>query len=391
MKPVEYYRGREQTYLKHFFLERYLERVAYNIGSFAGEFVYVDGFSGPWMSEHEKFEDTSFIIAIEQLRRVRDGLAKTGKHPRIRCVFVERDQDAFGALQRAIADVHDLEVHPIRGEFEDAIPEILTRVGRSFSLMFIDPTGWSGFGLKRITPILQHQPGEVLVNFMFDHINRFLDDPRPEIAESFAELFGGAGWEPVIKAGPHREEAIVDFYKERFRIAGAFSSVTSTRILKPLADRSYFYLIYGTRHPKGLLEFRGVEKKAVEEQEHIRLSAQQQARIERTGQQELFSVADDRGGPRSFEEERGARIEAARVRLDRLLTPGQRVRYEDAVAAVLEIPLVWESDLKDLIATFRTRGELEVIGLAAGQRVPRPGCFLERRRGGASESPIRPE
>ena len=32
MKPVEYYRGREQTYLKHFFLERYLERVAYVIG-----------------------------------------------------------------------------------------------------------------------------------------------------------------------------------------------------------------------------------------------------------------------------------------------------------------------------------------------------------------------
>jgi len=27
MKAVEYYSGREQTYLKHFFLERYLERV----------------------------------------------------------------------------------------------------------------------------------------------------------------------------------------------------------------------------------------------------------------------------------------------------------------------------------------------------------------------------
>jgi hypothetical protein len=51
VKSPEYYRGREQTYLKHFFLERYLERVAYNIGWSAPEFVYVDGFSGPWRSE----------------------------------------------------------------------------------------------------------------------------------------------------------------------------------------------------------------------------------------------------------------------------------------------------------------------------------------------------
>ena len=51
MKPADHYRGREQTYLKHFFLERYLERVAYKVGSFAPEFVYVDGFSGPWKTE----------------------------------------------------------------------------------------------------------------------------------------------------------------------------------------------------------------------------------------------------------------------------------------------------------------------------------------------------
>lgn len=34
MKPPEFYRGREQTYIKHFFLEKYLERVAWNISSF---------------------------------------------------------------------------------------------------------------------------------------------------------------------------------------------------------------------------------------------------------------------------------------------------------------------------------------------------------------------
>ena len=79
LKPPEFYRGREQTYVKHFFLEKYLERVAYNIFSFRNEFTYVDGFSGPWKSADEDFADTSFAIALNQLRNVRDGMSQRGK------------------------------------------------------------------------------------------------------------------------------------------------------------------------------------------------------------------------------------------------------------------------------------------------------------------------
>ena len=129
-----HYKGREQTYLKHFFLEKYLERVAYVIGFSHPEFVYVDGFSGPWKSENEAFEDTSFIIAINVLRRVRDGLAKKGKEPRIRCLFVEKDPQAFTALESAVQNVADLEITPLNGDFEALIPKILGFIGRSFSL-----------------------------------------------------------------------------------------------------------------------------------------------------------------------------------------------------------------------------------------------------------------
>ncbi len=31
MKPAAYYKGKEQTYVKHFFLERYIETVAFHI------------------------------------------------------------------------------------------------------------------------------------------------------------------------------------------------------------------------------------------------------------------------------------------------------------------------------------------------------------------------
>ena len=108
MKPPEFYADREQTYVKHFFLERYLEQVAYHVLSFRDEFVYVDGFSGPWRSEDENFGDTSFHIAIETLRKVRAGmLARRGKTKQVRCVFVEKDPEAFTDLEEFVRGVDD--------------------------------------------------------------------------------------------------------------------------------------------------------------------------------------------------------------------------------------------------------------------------------------------
>jgi three-Cys-motif partner protein len=376
MKDLAYYQGREQTYLKHFFLEQYLERVAYIIGYWQPEFTYVDGFSGPWKSESEVFEDTSFIIAINRLRQVRDGLIKAGKRPRIRCLFIEKDTQAFRSLERAVSDISDLETKPSKGEFEELIPDILRFIGNSFSLVFIDPSGWTGFGLRKIKPIIQHRPGEVIVNFMFDYINRFLEDPRQEIAASFDDLFGGPGWEAALQATRRREENIVELYRERMRTQGTFKHVTSTRILKPIADRAYYYLVYGTRHVRGLLEFRGVEKQTVEEQERVRLSAKQTDRIERTRQEELFSPSILSTGPMSFEEERAAQLTAAATRLRVMLRSKPRIKYEDILGVLLEMPLVWESDVQQIIKDMRAAGELEIENLAPRARTVRAGHLL---------------
>lgn len=156
-------------------------------------------------------------------------------------------------MENAVATIQDIEIKVLCREFEDVVPEIVDYVGRSFSLTFIDPTGWSGFGLRKIRPLLK-LPGEVIINFMYDHVNRYLNDPRPEIAASFDQMFGGPNWylevEDRVGMGMSREDAILDVYCGRLRKFGDFEHVTSTRILKPLSDRSYFHLVYGTRHWK---------------------------------------------------------------------------------------------------------------------------------------------
>ena len=383
MKPSAYYRDREQTYLKHFFLEKYLERVAYNIGSFDNEFVYVDGFSGPWKSEGENFEDTSFKIAIEKLRQVREGIfTANGRRLAIRCVFVEKDVEAFRLLQTTTEGITDLDVSVLHSDFESAIPDILKLIGSAFSLVFIDPTGWTGFGLNTIAPVLRHR-GEVLVNFMFDHINRFVDTPTPEA--SFGDLFGGTNWESIGGAAD-REAAIVALYRERFRAIGEFDFVTSTRILKPTSDRSYFYLVYGTRHLKGLLEFRKVEQKVVEEQERVRLDVKQIRRERRTGMESLFPAENLQPGPRSFDVERQDNLAQSRARLIELLKRRKRVDYLVVLGLMLEFPLVWESDVRAVVLELRASGVVNIENWKPRQRVPNKEHVLVITRQGLSRS-----
>jgi len=70
----ELYRDREQSYVKHVILRTYLERFAHIIGSWADSITYVDCFSGPWQTKSEEFRDTSFGIAIDELRKARQNL-----------------------------------------------------------------------------------------------------------------------------------------------------------------------------------------------------------------------------------------------------------------------------------------------------------------------------
>lgn len=376
MPDPSLYVGREQTYVKHFFLERYLERVAYNIYSFQSDFVYVDGFSGPWKSAAETYKDTSFSLAVDQLRAVRLGQKQgRGKDVTFRCLFVEKDPRAFGELKTTVAGIHDVPIELINGKFEDHIADAVKFVGSSFSLIFIDPTGWTGYPLQKITPLLKLR-GEVLINFMSDHINRFIDDPRPNIAQQFDELFGGAwfdDWKALHDAGMTREAAAIKVYTERLKKAGSYAHVTSTRILKPKSDRTYFYLIYATRHRKGIEEFRAIEEKAVDVQESLRNDVKYQAAVLRTGQPGLFGSAIADGAVAKYEDERKIQLEQAHAKLLELLrSHPEGLSFGEMIGPVMETPLTWKSDLNGWIKELKEQGKIEVLGMKPRERTFKP-------------------
>ena len=236
---------------------------------------------------------------------------------------------------------------------------------------------------RKSVPVLQ-LPGEVIVNFMFDFVNRFLEDPRPEIAETFNPLFGGPNWysevESRVRAGEAREDAVLDVYRSRFKKFGNFNHVTSTRILKPLADRSFFHLVYGTRHWKGLVEFRGVERKAIDVQEQVRDEAKITNRVQRTGQEDLFAKTGMKTESRTFESERNNNLQHGLAITRENLSRRGSMKYEAVLSHALELPLVWESDVQKWLQQMRQDRDIEIPELSGKSRTAKFGYTIVRKR-----------
>jgi len=369
MRPAAYYKGKEQTYLKHFFLERYLETVAFHIGYTHKEFVYVDCFSGPWKADDEQLADTSIRIALDKLNFVRDSLAAQERYADIRAIFVEKDPSAFRTLETALA-LHRgaIATTALRGTFEENIPKILQIVGATFAFFFVDPKGWTGFAMDSITPVLRHRPGEVMVNFMYDFINRFINFPEATNEQSLDRFFGTSTWRDIRDA-TDRESASLDCYQAQLRAAGSYTYMTSTRILKPHSDRAYFHLVYATRSPKGVIKFRDVEKQTVAEQDAIRTTAQREHRETKSGQTELV-FAPTGALSNVIQEERIKRRHEAQRRLFTILQQGPII-FEQLQPRILEIPLVWNTDLTDILMSEQREGRLRIEGLTGRQRVPK--------------------
>jgi three-Cys-motif partner protein len=375
----EAYRGREQTYVKHVILREYLERVAWNILSFKRDFVFVDGFSGPWKSARADHSDTSFGIAIKQLRKVQRGFADKGTPKDLRCIFVERGAHAFRKLEAAAKGAQDLRAEAMQGRFEDHADLIRQRIGNAFSLVFVDPTGWS-FDLKKIAPLLRHEPGEVLVNFMFEHFRRFIDDKRADIRATHALPFGDANWrfglDRLLASGLSQEEAVLRLFKDKLKEHCGFKYVASARVQHRLATKTHFFLVYGTRNPKGLEEFRKVEKSALEIEATSRVEAKERDRQARTDQQFLFSAAEMAQGAPVGDCRAPDRPRAEAWIFDRL-SGYPTITFEKALEGVQENFSLTVPEFKDVLVDLAKRGCVEFDGMA-GKRKPDKGVTIRR-------------
>src|SRR5688500_7998674 len=105
------YEGREQSRAKHEILRGYLGRFAHIIGTWKGTITYVDCFSGPWDVQNPDLSDSSFAIAVEELRKARETLREQrGRSLKLRCFFLEERKSSYERLAKYAADNGDVEI-----------------------------------------------------------------------------------------------------------------------------------------------------------------------------------------------------------------------------------------------------------------------------------------
>lgn len=372
----EIYAGREQTLVKHFILGKYLERFAHIVGSHWSVLTYVDCFAGPWNVRSNDLQDSSFAIALGELRKARETHASRGRSIRLRCFFLEKDAEAFVQLEAFGKSVADAEVATRNASLEDSIAEVVAFINKggeaSFPFVFIDPTGWTGFELDTIQPLLRLNPGEVLVNFMTGHIRRFLDSPDMDTQESLRGLFGSDEFRQRISGltKDDRDDAAVHEYSRRLKEVGDFTHVCSAIVLHPEQDRTHFHLIYATRNPKGVEVFKAAEKSAMAVQETARGEAQQRAREGRTGQRSLLS-SDELHDTSHYDFLRDRYLGKSKELVLQCLKARGCVPYDDVWALALTQPMTWESDLKGWIKDWGP--SIRVDGMRPRQKVPQRG------------------
>jgi three-Cys-motif partner protein len=302
-----------------------------------------------------------------------------GKKLTIRCMFLEKEVQPYARLEEFARLVKDAEVKTQNeelGESIDSILEFVKKGGRgTFPFFFIDPTGWTGFEMDLIAPLLKHRPGEVLINFMTDYIRRFIDHPDQVTKKQFAALFGSDEVKDEILAMPKpqdREDALFLSYARNVQQTGGFSHTCSAIILYPEIDRRFFHLIYATRNRRGVDVFKHVEQQAMEIQAQTRAAAKQRRRVTKTRQPELFG-AQEMSHSQAIDALRTRYLAKARELVMKRLRMAQRLPYEAVWDAALAFPLVWEQDLKEWIKDLEMEGRIKIEGMKPRQRVPKLG------------------
>lgn len=372
------YIDREQTQAKHFILKRYLQALSFKVLR-GWDITYVDGFSGPWKSQTEDYSDTSFMIAINVLKDAQNRiLEQTGIRRKIRCFFSENILDTFKQLDQAVAPYHKpsegFEVQTYFGKFEDSATEIQRFVGQSFPLIFIDPTGWTGYPFEKIKPIFDSQKCEVLINFMYDHVNRFVASQDQATVESLNPILGGPGWRDRLDETLPLGAAVEKLFRETLKAECQFKYVVSTKIDKSTADRPHFFLAYGTKDRNGLKAFRQIEYEALREHAKNRAAAKERRREEKTGTPDMFGV-DDEVQEASIEGIiNEQKTDASKWLLEFLSVYGDQ-KFSIIVDHLLEAFILRETNIKDICVRLAGEGKLK-NNWGGGNRKPRDETII---------------
>ena len=240
------------TEAKHEILRKYLDAWLPIMTRWNGRVLYIDGFAGP--GEYTGKKDGSPIIAIKAVLEHKANLKSE-----IIIDFIEADKKRCEYLKQRVGSLKipsNVKTTCICAKFDETLTEIFEYIDEQKarlapSFIFIDPFGFTGIPFSLIKRIMQNERCEVLINFMYEEINRFIDDKK--LWPSLIETFGTDKWKGMIseKDPRKRTELLHAIYKEQLEKEAGIKFVRSFKMINKINKTDYF-LFFGTNNITGL-------------------------------------------------------------------------------------------------------------------------------------------
>lgn len=222
-----------------------------------GRIMFLDGFAGP--GRYAGGEPGSPVVALTAL--LEHSSFSRLSHREFVFLFVEKDPRRVANLEAEIAKLKqkydpwptNVKIKVENAEFEQATTELVEYLEEQKrrlapTLAFVDPFGFSGMPMALLSRLTAYDRCEVVVNFMYDHINRFAG--AGNVDSVMEGLFGTSEYLDVNNHGD-RQTFLHDLYQRQLEAQCKFKYVRSFS-LDTGRNRTGYYLFHGTRHLKGL-------------------------------------------------------------------------------------------------------------------------------------------
>ncbi len=242
----------EQTQMKHKVVTDYFKIWATKLGQHhIAYFFDCFGGCGAYL-EKETIHYGSPFLAAKVATDLKESLDR-----KTEIIVTEREKENYENLLKVKDDISkELTVVPRIGNmsFEDYMQLDWTirtyKNPNSPVFFFIDPFGYS-LNFSDIKDIMRYQRNEMVINFMYDYISRFINtDDNPKLEETYDQFFGCGEWRDARNlSGDEREKKLVDIYKRQLKKSAKF--VFPYKLSFPDRDRTYYYLFHATNNIGG--------------------------------------------------------------------------------------------------------------------------------------------
>lgn len=250
VEGIDYYfwRYELQTQAKHKVLKEYFPSWAKILGAYNSKVCFFDCFGGCGAyieADGSQHMGSPFIVA-EEATKLKKSLNRD-----VRIFVIEPDKANYENLKKICDSCTELLVKPrfSNSLFEEVIHHNqVKQIYQQYpSFFFVDPFGFS-ICMEDLLMLMHAQKNELLINFMFDHVSRFIG--KPELSGTYDKFFGCGDWRDAISLnGSAREEKLVEIYTKQLKKSAKY--VFPFRMQYPDRDRTYYYLFHVTNHIKG--------------------------------------------------------------------------------------------------------------------------------------------